>query len=225
MRHLILRITLVGIVLIGTLLAARAGLGQDPSKDPPKNGIIAIKPSPAWVKARIEEKERLIAAEPQVEGLPSRLSFYLRTRQPEFSILPRDNASDYTRRLSMTDRGQPSPYACVGDFDGNGMEDAAVALIDRSSNLLRLVAFHQTRAIRNPGGFEDRDYLALDIVKPGPIPSSDMLGQLLILCAPPGDYDSVGGELTLRLRNHSLFIGWYLYYFVDGIYHSLLMAD
>ena len=88
-----------------------------------------------------------------------------------------------------------------------------------------LVAFHQTRAIRNPGGFEDRDYLALDIVKPGPIPSSDTLGQLLILCAPPGDYDSVGGELTLRLRNHSLFIGWYLYYFVDGIYHSLLIAD
>jgi len=45
------------------------------------------------------------------------------------------------------------------------------------------------------------------------------------VCEKPGRFESVDGSVTLGLRHHSLRYGFSLYYFVDGRYQELLIAD
>lgn len=194
-------------------------------EEQPRLGIIAIKPTPEWVKARIEEKERLIAAEPSLEGLPQRLSYELRTLWPDYHVLRREEANVVSRDWLEEQYGQVSPFVCLGDLDGNGLEDAAVILVDRGTDELRFVAFHQVPVTQNPGGFEDRRYLPIDIMPPRPVPPDAALEQLRVLCQPPGDYASLDGAVTLGLKAHSLVIGWSLFYFLDGQYQAMVIAD
>lgn len=212
---------LIAIALISGIVSPGVSGDQEPSE----LGIIAIKPTPEWVKARIEEKERLIAAEPSLEGLPQRLSYELRTLWPDYQVLRREKADPESLRWVEERHGQDSPYVCLGDFDGDGLEDAAVIVIDRDTEELKIIAFHQVRVSRNPGGFEDRSYLPIEVMAPRPMPAKDTIGHLAVLCQPPGDHESVEGGVTLRLKAHSLVVGWSLFYFLDGQYQAMVIAD
>lgn len=105
-------------------------------------GLIIRGATPAEVERQIQEEKRLANAEPSIGGLSRPLSYYLRTNQPDLTpVLTRHGAS------------QPAAIACVGDFDGNGREDIAVLVKEKTTQRIKLMAFHLVNATRNPGGF------------------------------------------------------------------------
>lgn len=207
-----------GIVLaLGGALAACADAT-------PRYQIVAVQPPPEDVRARLDAKAEEIAAEPQVEGLPRALSYWLRMRHPEYQVLRASVADPAMARYAADDLGQASPFVCFGDFDGNGLEDAAAIVRDRASNTLKYLAFHQLRVSVNPGDFEDRDYRAYDFGSGEPTANRSYDG-LIIACRPPGQYEEVEGRYALVLRSHAIATDFWLYYFDGAHYRSMIIAD
>ena len=208
------------------ILSVLAG-ALDAHAQAPKNSarILAVPAAPEDVGSRLKEKEAAIAAEPPIEGLSRRLSHHLRTRSPDLSVVTRDEASEANLRFATSELGQPSPFSCFGDFDGNGMEDTALVMRDRTTNRLELVAFHQVGVIANPGEHRSRDYRAYKVAQAGPpVPGAKMDG-LVIICQQPGRFESVEGDIALILKNHSIYFGFLVYYFDGAEYNSLMIAD
>jgi hypothetical protein len=203
-------------LLIGSLNAAaqqslsRAGIGVRTA-------------TPAEIKRSIEDEERQIEATPSIEGLPKRLAFYIHEELPALSVLERRDATDDNWRLAM-ERHQPSAFFCFGDFDGNGLQDAALILRENGRGTLHLIAFHQVEITINPGGFVKRGYQHYEIGSAGVDLPRAPLAELSASCNPPGTFQSVDGDITLGLKNASIMFGYSLYYF-DGAYMSLLVGD
>lgn len=190
----------------------------------PRYQIVAIQPTPNEVRERLDAKAAEIAAEPQVEGLPRRLSHWLRTRHPDYTVLPRASADAYMARYAVEDLGQESPFVCFGDFDGNGLNDAAAIVRDQTRDQLKFFAFHQVRVTVSPGDFEDRGYRAHQFGGSGAVASASYDG-LVVACREPGRYEEVEGRYALELRNHSIAAGFSLFYFDGADYRSIIIAD
>ncbi len=133
-------------------------VGAQPPAVMPRAGIRAA--TPEEVAKRIREEEETIKAEPPVAGLSRPVSYYLRTRLPNLAPLTRDDATEETFRFATTELHQPSPFACVGDFDGDGLEDVALVARDLTSQRLRLLALHQVTVNWNVGGLTSKSYNA-----------------------------------------------------------------
>ena len=68
-----------------------------------------------------------IAAGPEFEGLPRGLSYWLRTRHPNYSVLPHTSVDPFAARYATEELGQESPFVCFGDFDGNDYRSMIIA--------------------------------------------------------------------------------------------------
>jgi len=186
-------------------------------------GIGVRTTTPPEIRRSIEDEEHQIEATPATAGLPKRLAFYIHEKLPALSVLERRDATDDDWRLAM-ERGQPSAFFCTGDFDGNGLQDAALILRENGKGTLHLIAFHQVEITINPGGFVKRGYQHYEIGSAGVDLPRAPLAELSVSCNPPGTFQSVDGDITLGLKNASIMFGYSLYYF-DGAYMSLLVSD
>lgn len=190
-----------------------------------------MKPTPEQMEtlmrekeAKVREEEEQVKAEKPIAGLSQRLSFYLRTRHPALEVLTRDDATDENFHWATSELHQPSPFTCMGDFDGSGIDDTAILLREKPTQKLKLMSFHQSTATIKPGDFKQNTYLAYAIKELGPVQKGKKL-DILITCEKPGQFESVEGGITLTLRNHSVYFGYFLYYF-DGVrYQSLQIGD
>lgn len=181
-------------------------------------------PTPKQIEKQLHEEEEKVKAEKPLPGLSQHLSFFLRTRHPELSTLTREDATEDNFRWATAELYQPSPFICAGDFDGNGLDDTALILSEKATQKLKLMSFHQSTATINPGDFKQNTYLAYTIKDLGPVQKGKKL-DTLITCQKPGKFESVEGNVTLVLRNHSIYLGYILYYF-DGVrYQSLQIGD
>jgi hypothetical protein len=207
-------------VLAALLLGPGARAQQSPGA---AAGVRAA--TPEEVKKGIEDEEAAIEAEPAFDGLSKRLSHYIRTKLPSLVPLSREDATAENVRFATTELGQPSPFICKGDFDGDGLEDTAVVMKDRTTRELRVMAFHQVNVTVNPGGFTKRDYRAYEVVKAGPVAPSGKLDELTIACNGPGSFESLDGSILLTLKNHSIEFGFTEYYFDGDRYQSLVIGD
>ena len=217
---LAMRTALCAVSLLLYFLSAAASYGQ---QTPPKAGIGVRVATPEEIKQSIEAEDRLIQATQPIEGLPQRLAYYIGKELPLLSVLGRSDATSDNWRNSA-ENGQPSPFICFGDFDGNGLQDAALILRANDSGSLRLMAFHQIEITVNPGNFTKRGYQVYEISSAGTDSPRGPLGDLAISCNPPGTFQSADGNITLGLKNASILFGYSLYYF-DGAYQSLLIGD
>ena len=212
-------VVLVLSVLAGVLLGACA------QERTPTGRIVAFSPTPEYVGRRLKEKEAEIAAEVPIEGLSRRLSYYLRTRLPQLAVVTRDEATAEILRFVTAELGQPSPFVCFGDFNGDGLEDTAVVVREKATHRLDFMAFHQIHVVSNPGDHRSRDYRGRAIIRSGVIAPGTKLDTLMIACQEPGRFESFDGGVTLLLDHHSIIIGFYVYYLVDNEYRSLAITD
>jgi len=210
--------------ILGAGALAAAGLLDAWAQQLAPGAAIGVRAAtPQEIQRSIEAEERQIKGAPSIAGLPKRLAFYIQRELPSLSVLDRTDATEENWRLAL-ERGQPSAFFCFGDFDGNGLEDAAVILREKGSGKLRLIAFHQVNVSVNPGNFVKRGYQRYDIGSAGDDQPRAPLGDLSLACNPPGNFQSVDGNITLGLKNASILFGYALYYF-DGAYMSLLVGD
>ncbi len=166
----------------------------------------------------------MIQSTEPIEGLPQRLAYFIRKQLPSLSVLGHSDATEESWQHAKG-QGQPSPFICFGDFDGNALEDAAVVLRENISGKLHLVAFHQIKVTINPGNFTKRDYSYYEIGSAGVDMPRAPLGDLNVSCNPPGTFQSVDGAITLGLKNASILFGYSLNYFDGSTYQSLLVGD
>jgi hypothetical protein len=216
-------VILVILLLLGAL-AVGPDVGGEEQKVLPRAGVGIRAATPEEVKARLKQEEERINAEPPIEGLPRRLSYYLRTQFPRFSVLTREEATEGNLKFATSELGQPSPFICFGDFDGDGLEDTALLLREQTTNKLHLVAFHQIHVTWNPWGMTSRDYRAYRVTEAGPAGPGIKFDRLVVACNRPGQFKSLGEEVTLILKNHSISFEFSVYYFVGG-YQSLVVSD
>ncbi len=212
------------VVLVLSVLAGVL-LGTCAQERTPTGRIVAFSPTPEYVGRRLKEKEAEIAAEVPIEGLSRRLSYYLRTRLPQLAVVTRDEATAEILRFVTAELGQPSPFVCFGDFDGDGLEDTAVVVREEATHRFDIMAFHQIHVVSNPGDHRSRDYRGHTIFRGGASAPGTKLDTLMIACQEPGRFESFEGGVTLILENHSIIIGFSVYYFVDNKYRSLGIAD
>lgn len=211
-----------GLALAAALLPWAAG--AQPPAGAPRVGIRAA--TPEEVAKRLREEEDAIKAEPPVAGLSRAASYYLRTRLPNLVPLTRDDTSPENFRFATAELRQPSPFTCVGDFDGDGLEDVALVARDRTTQRIRLLALHQVTVNWNVGGLTSKSYNTHPIVESGgPVAPGTKLDELLVVCEKPGHFESVEGGVTLLLRHHSIRYGFSLYYFLGGRYRELTIGD
>ena len=201
-------------------LSTAASYGQ---QTPPKVRIGVRVATPEEIKQSIKAEDRLIQATQPIEGLPQRLAYYIGKELPSLSVLGRIDATSDNWRNS-TENGQPSPFICFSDFDGNSSQDAAVVFRENVSGKLRVFAFHQIEISINPGNFTKHSYQAYEIGSAGTDLPRAPLDDLAIFCNPPSQFQSADGSITLGLKNASILFGYSLYYF-DGAYQSLLIGD
>lgn len=71
--------------------------------------------------------------------LPEALMRYIRVKFPDYRIPTKE---DMTGEWGTYQKKDAVPYACWGDFNGDGLTDVALILIGKDQ--WRLVAFHQT---------------------------------------------------------------------------------
>ena len=207
----------LGVILIGPSAGAEENAVQGRAK-------IRL-PTQQEMNQRMKMEEERSAAGPVTEGLSPRLSDYLRKKFPGHSVLKPQEATEANLRFATSELGQPSPFLCHGDFDGNGLEDAAVILREEATHKLKVVAIHQVHVTVNPGGHKKRGYLAHAIAKAGPMAPGTKDDRLILICKKPGQFKSVEGGVTLNLRNHSVYFGFAIHYFVGDKYQSLLISD
>jgi len=168
--------------------------------------------TPAEVERQIQEEERLANAEPSIGGLSRPLSYYLRTHQP-----------DLTTVLASHGASRPVALACVGDFDGNGLEDTAVFVKDKKTQRIKLMAFHRVTATHNPGGFTTETYNAYRVHE---YPDGADSARIDVACERPGKFQTVDGAVTVILKNASIRVDEVvLYYFTGDGYQSLIIGD
>lgn len=209
-------LAVLAVVVLGPAAAPQA---QERSPGPPAAAAIR-QATPAEVKARLDADEAAIAAEPAFDGLDKRLSHYIRTTLPTWAPLSGAAAPASAGRAAK--RGQASPFICRGDFDGNGLQDTAAMMKERSTGELRLMAFHQVTVIVNPGSIKQRGYQVYDVMTP---PAGAPPETLEIACKRPGRFTSAEGDVELKLKNDSLEASLVEYYFSDGAYRSLVIGD
>ena len=209
------------LALAAALLPPAAG--AQPPTLVPRAGIRMA--TPEETAKLIREEEDAIKAEPPVGGLSRAVSYYLRTRLPNLAPLTSDDATKENLRFTTTELHQFSPFACVGDFDGNGLEDIALVARDRTTQKLKLLALHRVNVNWNVGGLTSKSYNPYTIVEGGAVAPGAKLDDLLVVCEKPGRFESVDGGVTLGLRHHSIRYGFSLYYFLDGRYQELLIGD
>jgi hypothetical protein len=211
---------LLGLALaVGLPPAGRAAQEQQP-----QFGIKVWTATPEQVEQRLERKAAEIAAEPSVEGLPKRLSHYLRTRMAGWSVVEGTEADAAVQRYASGELGQPSSFVCFGDFNGDGRQDAAAMLRERASGKLRLTAFHQIKVNSNPGNIVSWSYHPYTVTEMGPTAPGGWSDYTIVDCQEPGRFQAPEGGITLVLENHSISFGFSLYFF-DGAYQSLVIAD
>lgn len=213
------------LLAVLALAAALVPPATDSQPPPAAPGARIRAATPEEVAKRIRDEEDTIKAEPPVAGLSRPVSYYLRTRLPNLAPLTRDNATEQHARFATIGLHQPSPFACVGDFDGDGLEDVALVARDRTTQRLRLLALHQVTVNWNVGGLTSKSYDAYTIVEGGTVAPGAKLNDLLVVCQKPGHFESVSGGVTLDLRHDSIRYGFSLYYFLDGRYHELLIGN
>jgi len=189
----------------------------------PRAGIRVA--TPDEVAKRIREEEEMIKVELPVAGLSRPVSYYLRTHLPTLTPLTPDDATAENLRFATAELHQPSPFACVGDFDGDGREDVALVVREQTTQRLKLLALHQVTVNWNVGGLTSQSYTAYPIVEGSPMVTGTSLDDLLVVCETPGRFESVDGSVTLGLHHSSIRFGFSLYYFLDGRYQELLVGD
>jgi hypothetical protein len=209
------------IALTGGLLPVVAE--AQPAPVVPRAGLRLA--TPEEVAKRLSEEAAAIEAEPPVVGLSRSASYYLRLHWPNLVALAPDEATAENLRFAATELHQPSPFTCVGDFDGDGREDVAVIVKDRTTQTLKLLTLHQVTVNWNVGGLTSTTYQAYTIAEGGHLTPESKFDDLLVVCEKPGRFESVDGGVTLDLRHHSIRYGFSLYYFVDGRYQELLIGD
>ncbi len=123
------RSVLIGLCLV--LASAPDTRGEEQMTQPHAGIRLA---TPGEVAKQLKEEEEQINAGPRVDGLARRLVYYLRTRFPRLSVLTHDEATEENLGFATSELRQPSPFICFGDFDGNGLEDAAVLLRENPSH-------------------------------------------------------------------------------------------
>lgn len=201
-------------------------LGLEARAQQPTGAAASIRAAtPEEVKKGLEDEAAAIEAEQAFEGLDKRLSHYIRAKLPSLTPLSREDATADNLRFANAELGQPSPFICAGDFAGDGLEDTAVVMKDRSTGELRVMAFHQVNVTVNPGGFTKRDYHAYEVAKAGPVVQGGKLDELMIACNGPGSFESLDGSITLTLKHHSIEFGFTEYYFDGEKYQSLVIGD
>jgi hypothetical protein len=134
------RDALAAALALATALLAPVAGAQAPTVVP-RAGIRVA--TPDEVAKRIREEEEVIKAEPPVAGLSRPVSYYLRTHLSTLTPLTPDDATAENLRFATTELHQVSPFACVGDFDGDGREDVALVMRDQTTQKLKLLALHQ----------------------------------------------------------------------------------
>lgn len=215
-------ILLLSCFVLGLFAGHDSGHTQDRNVRPRAAARLA---TPDQVQKRLSEEEQAINAEYPVEGLSKRLSYHLRTRFSQYSVVPSSEATEENIRFAISELRQPSPFVCSGDFDGNGLRDTAVAVRETRTRKLVVLAFHQIRATIRPGDFRTITYQDYPVFEAGAVNSGVKLDRLVIICNQPGEFETVEKSVKLTLKNHSISSGFYLYFFVGDRYQSLLIAD
>jgi len=158
----------------------------------------------------------------KAELIPESLATYLKESYPDLSILPKDRAiGELLQYFANEIKGQPSPFVCSGDFDGDGREDYALVLWDKARSGLKVHAFHQT------AGHSYTTFLIQDM--PGVIPGNNRT-EVYIVCEPP-QTKKIHGRLV-RLAHASITLGFYekaadLYFFAQqsNRYKKISLSD
>lgn len=208
-------------------LAFAAGLpvaGVAAQEQQPQYRIKAWTATPEQVEQRLAREAAEIAAEQPIEGLPKRLSYYLRKRMAGWSVVKGTEADEAVQTYAAGELGQPSPFVCFGDFNGDGRQDAAVMLREQASGKVRLTAFHQIKVNSSPGNFVSWSYHPYPVLERGPAAAGSWSDYTIVNCQDPGRFKASEGRITLILENHSISFGFSLYFF-DGAYQSLAIAD
>ncbi len=213
-------------MLVG--LAFAAGLpvtGAAAQEQQPQYQIKAWTATPEQVERRLAREAAEIAAEQPVEGLPKRLSYYLRKRMAGWSVVKGTEAGESVQRYAAGELGQPSSFVCFGDFDGDGRQDAVVMLREQASGEVRLTAFHQIRVNSSPGNFVSWGYHPVPVLEMGRVAPGNWSDYTIVNCQEPGRFKAPEGRITLILENHSISFGFSLYFFDGGAYQSLSISD
>jgi hypothetical protein len=212
--------------LLGVLVLAVAPLLRASAQTTPVVPRVGIRAATREeVAHRIHEEAEAIKAEPPVAGLSRPVSYYLRIQLPNLVPLTREDATEENFRFATSELHQPSPFACFGDFDGDGLEDVALVTRDRATQRLKLMALHQIMVNWNVGGLTSKSYQAFTLVEGGLVAPGAKLDDLSVVCEKPGRFESVDGGVTLSLRHHSIRYGSSIYYYLSGRYEELLIGD
>lgn len=155
-------------------------------------------------------------------SLPGRLAALLRERFPDLELLsPADATEDVKVFLRSQPRRQSSPFACEGDFDGDGLQDTALLLRDKTTETLKLMAFHRDRS----GGYTAHLLEDLRGVRVG---AGDVTSDF-IMCMKPSVFKRVEGG-PVRVTHDSVSLESYdkgraLYYWDKGTYRTIPTSD
>jgi hypothetical protein len=154
-------------------------------------------------------------------SIPSSLSLFLRDHFPNLEILSKEYALQEIIDFFESEKiKQPSPLACLGDFNGDKLQDFALLMRDKTKEISALVAFHKTR---------QQTYVHYVLEQGGEIKSGQKIGEYLI-CEKPGmkrDYEGVPFKV---LMNNNITVGIWekasiLYYFENNQYKSVVTSD
>ena len=155
-------------------------------------------------------------------SLPGRLAALLRERFSDLELLGPANATEDVQVFLRSRRvRQSSPFACEGDFDGDGLQDTALLLRDKTTGTLKLMAFHQGRS----GGYTAHLLEDLKGVQVG----ADQAISVFIVCMTPSVFKQVEGG-SVRVTHDSVSLesdgkGSALYYWDKGTYRGIPTSD
>lgn len=160
-------------------------------------------------------------AQLEFAGIPRTLLQYLDDHLPNFE-LPKNEEADPTILQGFTLRGskQPSPFACSGDFNGDGLKDFALLLRDKARETLELLAFHQTHE-------HTYTHFVLWKVEFSSIP--DPVSLFYLECEKPGKKRDFHGARAVDVKNDSITVdsmegAGELFYFGHGRYTRILIG-
>jgi hypothetical protein len=211
-------------ILPAILIVCLSTAGGQAQQEPPAAKASLRAATPDEVQRQIEFEERLVQATIPFAGLSRRLSRHIRVTLPELDILGRADTTADNWRIAQA-AGQPSPFFCSGDFDGNALEDTVALLRDRTAQRLRLVSFHQVEIHANPGNFTSKGYEHYEISDWSEDPKNLPYTELSVVCNGPGEFQSPEGDITIKLRHASITLGYTLYYFDGSGWQSLVTGD
>jgi len=205
--------------ILVSILQCPAADAQSP---PAAAGVRAA--TPEEVRQRLDAEAAAIAAETPFDGFDRALTHYIRANLPALEPVSRADALAFLG-ASPEDFAASPPFVCHGDFTGDGLEDTAAIMRDRKTDELTLMAFHQIHVFANPGPITTLGYSNYTLHQIGPLREPRRLDDVALDCREPGSFQSVDGSVTLTLAHHSIGFGYSEYYFVDGIYQSLVVGD